>query len=890
MESQLCFIVPQQLLSIFILREKELLQEISGMGELGGNWRNRQMDLLDKHLRLLKDYSQAKQNLQQYTGFFKQSSRKGDESLEFAPVNLHLQRMWAHNASIKRVDVLDVITVGAFTQHSGKSKSGGLIKLLHQLKDSPSKLDQQACKVQAANDGVQAIKQLRKEIVDIMTQLLFLAKSKNPKGMLPLCNEMMNKTRSLLTIWEPNLVEEAFEFIENHRIVDDPVANNGNGPALPMSPFRRITQQLGALDLKSPELEDFATPLGPAPDLWPQSSKSRTATGTMIGKQKSPSATDINAIVSIQTSVANFSRQSSRPLQHSSSMMSSSLPVTIDSGLRFSETHFDVNGDVQTEDRQSEKSMRSDDDSGGGSGSVVGSMSQHSANSDQKPFNISNEFLKNRNEILWNNSSDEINFIEEQPSMLLGHHGAFLDTRAMSANPSANYYRPTEEPEPLDLTQLNIEASVMCLVSKVKFLCGRCGSPAVRLRQPRGSIKREPFGSQPPDVVTTQPIGSETSCSVTSPSESCHSSMISPTSDGEGGSASKLSGKSKDLNLALTQAVGEVTNKVKRGNKFTDGLDLSMTTDWASELRPSMRKLRQAMDGLLKTARLMHSVQRLQQDSKKTANILSIMYRRDVCFSQALTSLISALMAKFWATTITENYMKMLSALGPLAYFEGLLSLYGGETDMWGDMSVAIEDLSTVRFTLFRSNIHPRDTKSSLIPRIIGSRQSLTVLIPVPESVMAILATKEPITFKVTPVFFNIGINEKATLAETLGFTKDQHKSNLDNFDRLRQYFYRYKKLPLNGGESRRDQNIDGVSLVLGKMEESLRQNSMKNIRVLHFAEDIARAMHGLRFTSCKSAKDRTAMAVTLEQCRILQDEFHLPQCSAQNVMNTMRR
>lgn len=58
----------------------------------------------------------------------------------------------------------------------------------------------------------------------------------------------------------------------------------------------------------------------------------------------------------------------------------------------------------------------------------------------------------------------------------------FLDTRAMCSSPSANYYKPTEEPEPWDLTQLNIEASVMCLVSKVKFLCGRCSSPAVRLR------------------------------------------------------------------------------------------------------------------------------------------------------------------------------------------------------------------------------------------------------------------------------------------------------------------------------------------------------------------------------------------------------------------------
>jgi len=115
--------------SIYILREKELLQEISGMGELGGQWRNKQMDLLDKHLKLLKDYSQAKQNLQQCNGiYFKQSIKKDDEALEFAPVNLHLQRMFAHNDTLKRSGYLDVITVGAFTRHTGKSKTGGLIK------------------------------------------------------------------------------------------------------------------------------------------------------------------------------------------------------------------------------------------------------------------------------------------------------------------------------------------------------------------------------------------------------------------------------------------------------------------------------------------------------------------------------------------------------------------------------------------------------------------------------------------------------------------------------------------------------------------------------------------------------------------------------------------
>lgn len=124
----------------------------------------------------------------------------------------------------------------------------------------------------------------------------------------------------------------------------------------------------------------------------------------------------------------------------------------------------------------------------------------------------------------------------------------FLDTTAMCNSPSANYYKPTEEPEPWDITQLNIEASVMCLVSKVKFLCGRCGSPAVRLKQ--------------------QPAGKRT--------------------------------------MVVTSSL------VRNGNKFTDGLDLAKISDWAAELRPSMRKLRQAMDGLLKTARLTHSVFRVQ--------------------------------------------------------------------------------------------------------------------------------------------------------------------------------------------------------------------------------------------------------------------------------------
>ena len=59
--------------------------------------------------------------------------------------------------------------------------------------------------------------------------------------------------------------------------------------------------------------------------------------------------------------------------------------------------------------------------------------------------------------------------------------------------------------------------------------------------------------------------------------------------------------------------------------------------DWVAEVRPSMKKLRQAMDGLMRTARLVHSVFRLQQTPEAAQQAHNIKYRRDICFSQAVS-------------------------------------------------------------------------------------------------------------------------------------------------------------------------------------------------------------------------------------------------------------
>ena len=255
------------------------------------------------------------------------------------------------------------------------------------------------------------------------------------------------------------------------------------------------------------------------------------------------------------------------------------------------------------------------------------------------------------------------------------------------------YYKAGDEPEPIDLTHLNIEAAMMCLASKVRLLSGKANSPTLSSRTFRfkeldiHSQSKENF--QIPDVPK--------------PSQ-----------------------------------------------------DIENIEDWTAELRPSMRKLRQGMDSLCKTSKLACSVLRLRQTSEAVELSHQIKYRRDVCFSQALTSLVTGLMTRLWCTPSSpeedETFLRICTQLGPLVSFESLLSLYGGEISMFNDMIVVVEDLRNVEFNLIlvdkrsKLKLKPKSSKeggkdsqkasptvpmleyhSFPLPRITGSRSNLKV-------------------------------------------------------------------------------------------------------------------------------------------------------------------
>ncbi|XP_025160514.1 type I inositol 3,4-bisphosphate 4-phosphatase isoform X5 [Harpegnathos saltator] len=852
-ESKFCFQFPQHLLGIWIQEEKELLQEVAGMGELREPWHTKQVELLDRHLHLLHLYSQAKENLAAYKGsYFKQSSRKNDRTLEFAPLNLHLQRMWVHNDTLNKCGFYDFISVGAFTAHSHKSKNGGLIRLVQALKESPvrsNQLYQGTSKITMAHDAIQAIKQLRRDVVEAMRSLMKLAKEKQTSGMLPICEDMITKTRILLSLWDPGLVEEALTFLEEYKVakVQKNSAPTSTDDTLTLdfktnqslSPFKRITQQLN-FDLKSPDFDDFVTPDTPecVQDIWSK--------GGMRNDEYAPLPYARNDVTSSNVGESDDA----------------------------AEENFVIFPDVEDDPKQTEAETADE--------------------SVQRVHNHENK----------ENYEDEREDLKSDADPCR----RFLDTQKMCNSPSANYYKPTDEPEPWDLTQLNIEASVMCLVSKVKFLCGRCSSPAVRLRNKGGHLSRsQSLKGCPPsnwhnaEVVTIQPkngIKCEESNKLLEETNDASRQQSNP------GMEKPAFSKAKEVCQAVDSMTRVIKSNSGQRNKFTEGLDFASIVDWTSELRPSMKKLRQAMDGLLKTARLTHSVFRVQEDSKTAQRVCNVRYRRDVCFSQALTALVTGIMAKLWCQRPDPMFLLILTTLGPLVSFEGLLSYYGDEIDMWGDMAVAVEDTHTVTFTLSRCGIQSRIEKKSNVafqlplPRVVGSRSALTVILPVPDTIYSLLplvpSSRQTLSFNVTPVFFNVGINEMASLAESLGTTKPQEKSNMDNFDRLNEYYLRFKKLnlPTEPASTRFvARSILGHTLsdMMSNLKTCVQEKVSKNVEILQLSSQICRRMRGLRFTSCKSAKDRTGMSITLEQVNILSSEYHLAEHEYMRALDCMR-
>ncbi|ETW05109.1 hypothetical protein H310_04131 [Aphanomyces invadans] len=283
-----------------------------------------------------------------------------------------------------------------------------------------------------------------------------------------------------------------------------------------------------------------------------------------------------------------------------------------------------------------------------------------------------------------------------------------------------------------------------------------------------------------------------------------------------------------------------------------------------------------------------------------------IRVRRDVCISQALTALVACFVRKVEMAVqhadphVGEAMLVQWSEIGFLFQVESLLSTHGNEIGMLEDMTVALDALSNVSFRLVDTKDKPnsrfsfrKKTVSSVsddgvvqkvqlqeMPQPSPFRYTVTVQVQCGDfDLPKKLAAGGLVS--VCPVLFTQGINEMQTIANNTERAKTELQDviNMKYLLQLETYAQAYgqwvQEQSMRGVVVNTRDDSGDVHKYLGSLRVSIEEaaNSLvktKRTDILTKSSDVSRQMGGGRVTICKSAKDRTAMSVTLEQGRLL--------------------
>jgi hypothetical protein len=256
------------------------------------------------------------------------------------------------------------------------------------------------------------------------------------------------------------------------------------------------------------------------------------------------------------------------------------------------------------------------------------------------------------------------------------------------------------------------------------------------------------------------------------------------------------------------------------------------------------------------------------------------------------------------------EYLEMICSIGFLFSVESLLSTYSNEAGMLGDMDVAVKELGKVQIKLrpvtspraasFRVAItsgpsgfiielplilcdpsEHRDRNMHCIPGQDSNNGA--VFFPIMqdttkasefETRLKYILSK---TIRVVPVLFSQGMNEMQTVANTVGKDSLQKEINAENLIVLQSYFVSFAqyRTTRNGTINKvalyTAEDFDRWQKLLTQLSQKIHHSGReKCMDILVMSSRIARSIGGGRVICCKSAKDRTAMSVTLEEANLL--------------------
>ncbi|XP_066042538.1 inositol polyphosphate 4-phosphatase type II isoform X5 [Chamaea fasciata] len=307
--------------------------------------------------------------------------------------------------------------------------------------------------------------------------------------------------------------------------------------------------------------------------------------------------------------------------------------------------------------------------------------------------------------------------------------------------------------------------------------------------------------------------------------------------------------------------------------------------DWYEQLYPLVITLKDCMGEVVTRAKQSMAFVLLQELACGLPQCLMLTLRRDIVFSQALAGLVCGFVIKLHTGLHDQGFLQQLHTVGLLVQYEGLLSTYSEEAGMLEDMAVGISDLQKVKFKVIEAK------SEDFLPIITGRREHYVIEVQLPAKMFELLPQeiKEGKLLHMYPVLFNVGINEQQTLAERFGDTTLQENINQENLELLKEYYKLFtEKMPPDCLPHFQEQN--DLKGLLESLHQNIQAKKRKNVEIMWLAATICRKLNGVRFTCCKSAKDRTSMSVTLEQCSILRDEHQLHKDFFIRALDCMRR
>ena len=355
-------------------------------------------------------------------------------------------------------------------------------RMLKELK-APQSNSQAWCSqsdsLQMAEDTLSAVRRVRREVVDSMRMLMKAAKEKRSQGMFALIEEMLRKTKCLCSLLDQTMVEQVFSFLEDNRVtirpendefsqsVADFMAKNKMKIDLPLicrprgllQTLQTPCTEFVAKELRTPEVDLIFSPVTLSGNSGSNSAENsgefwRTYSAYTSGYQSVDRLSDIDEFEESfrYLSVMDKTRHYYTLCRAASPVDTPPMPGTPAS----------KNGGC-LEDEGIPEMEYEDEFGNAGTG---------------------NE--ENLEVIIEEPEVDEVKAKMESASAASTEavipKKVVTDQNIVNDVVSGLHYKAGDEPEPIDLTHLNIEAAMMCLASKVRLLSGKANSPTLSSR------------------------------------------------------------------------------------------------------------------------------------------------------------------------------------------------------------------------------------------------------------------------------------------------------------------------------------------------------------------------------------------------------------------------